>query len=561
MTDQFDQDKVLSYIEQTMSDAERNSFEKEMAENDALRSLVEDLLSDKALLSSLPCEGPSIDLVEEVMQQQERNMLLGEPDQPLSFDVDEPSPIGRINFTKVIGYTALAATLGLSATVVMLTLPWDSNLWDMATESSVLKQELAMLREEGNEVDSFHKDMETSITEHSLAGEMENPVLQMTKIDLKPAPLLASKNAKSANQVPIDKTPGKPTSSLVASGPKPILRAPEKMMAMSCETNPIKPKASKPIPEDQSANKLAKAKTDVAAKTKNTTSQTALLQSDKIPPLADSKETTNVEPTEKALFVIPHEKVVAINIRTDNVFATEQQLMRWAATNSSQVFKTKPVSEDHTPQLASIDASTSYTANKQLELPAMGLSNSTPSTAKSTSTHSTRLSLADRVRSFTKKPIEKNIHSSVTLEETKTPEKSHATGITGQSSLHTQATHTPKLPQNFKQQNMVIELTPSQMDQLVRSLRIRSGQKLEVVKQPLSDNEANVIKEQIDSKDYLNPIWVSEITNKDENEGKKIWTWNTTMMQNLPTVYNRPIIRIEKQGKIHIPITIIKTTE
>jgi len=120
MTDQFDQDLILGYIEGELDDAERAAFEATLEANHELRGLVAQLKIDRQNLRQLSrCTAP-VGVVDQAMQSQERDELLGEP------EVIQPMPaavkVDRYKLRRVMFRVAVAAVLIISAALVIPTL-------------------------------------------------------------------------------------------------------------------------------------------------------------------------------------------------------------------------------------------------------------------------------------------------------------------------------------------------------------------------------------------------------------------------------------------------------
>ncbi len=120
-TSQYDQDRILAYVEGEMPEDQRRRFEAELSGNPALRELIEAMASDRAELRSLEHEPAPQGLVEDAMQALERRLLLGEPERA----VVEPTPareVRKLRLFKWTGYGAIAALLMLSTAFIAYTL-------------------------------------------------------------------------------------------------------------------------------------------------------------------------------------------------------------------------------------------------------------------------------------------------------------------------------------------------------------------------------------------------------------------------------------------------------
>ncbi len=118
MTDRYNQDLILGYIEGELDDAEREAFEVTLAEDHELRSLVTQMKLDRERLRSLGRSVAPIGLIDQVIQTQERAELLGDPEAPEPLTM----PVNPHRFRRVLMYSGIAAVLLLSAAVVVPTL-------------------------------------------------------------------------------------------------------------------------------------------------------------------------------------------------------------------------------------------------------------------------------------------------------------------------------------------------------------------------------------------------------------------------------------------------------
>jgi hypothetical protein len=89
MTDSYDEQTILAYIEGDLSPDEAHAYKLSMLKDAKLRRLVEQLIADRTALRQLPIEPVPIALVEQVEEYLERDMLLG-PSVPAA--VAGPSP-------------------------------------------------------------------------------------------------------------------------------------------------------------------------------------------------------------------------------------------------------------------------------------------------------------------------------------------------------------------------------------------------------------------------------------------------------------------------------------
>ncbi|GAB4109166.1 MAG: hypothetical protein Kow00105_17600 [Phycisphaeraceae bacterium] len=120
MTDRYDQNLILGYIEGELDDEQRESFEIILAHDHELRNLVAQMKLDRDALRRLgPATAPE-GLLDQVMQTQERAALLGEPDtsEPIPLNL----PVNRHKLRRVLIYSGVAAVLLLSAAIIVPTL-------------------------------------------------------------------------------------------------------------------------------------------------------------------------------------------------------------------------------------------------------------------------------------------------------------------------------------------------------------------------------------------------------------------------------------------------------
>ncbi len=118
MTQRYDQDNILSYVEGELADDQRADFEAILADDHELRQLVSQMKLDRQALRSLGTAPAPVGLIDQVIQAHERSALLGDPAAP------EPLPMSanRWKFRRVLAYTSVAAVLLLSFGLVFQTL-------------------------------------------------------------------------------------------------------------------------------------------------------------------------------------------------------------------------------------------------------------------------------------------------------------------------------------------------------------------------------------------------------------------------------------------------------
>lgn len=128
MTDRYDENLILGYVENELSPDERSRFETMLAQDPALRELTQGLAGDRASLRAMPREQPPAEILEDVMQTLERSMLLGDARSEL---VTESPDVRRFRLGRVLAYTGLAAMLLLTGGIFLTTLT-DVDLLDEA---------------------------------------------------------------------------------------------------------------------------------------------------------------------------------------------------------------------------------------------------------------------------------------------------------------------------------------------------------------------------------------------------------------------------------------------
>ncbi|MFA9477728.1 anti-sigma factor [Phycisphaerales bacterium AB-hyl4] len=122
MADRYDPETLLAYIEGDLSDDARARFEAKLADDAELRRLVAGLKRDRAAMRDLPSEPPPTGMVDDVMQQLERQMLLGSPsDEPIPIESAKRPP-RRHRVYKGLAYSGIAAIMLLSGGLILYTL-------------------------------------------------------------------------------------------------------------------------------------------------------------------------------------------------------------------------------------------------------------------------------------------------------------------------------------------------------------------------------------------------------------------------------------------------------
>lgn len=133
MTDRYDQDLILGYVEGELDDAQRDAFEATLADDHELRNLVSQIKLDRENLRSLRSAPAPVGLIDQVFQTQERAALLGEPEVPEPLPM--VLPVSRRKFRRVLAYSGIAAVLLLSAALVLPTL-MPPGLLDFKTQTA-----------------------------------------------------------------------------------------------------------------------------------------------------------------------------------------------------------------------------------------------------------------------------------------------------------------------------------------------------------------------------------------------------------------------------------------
>ncbi|MCC6681540.1 MAG: hypothetical protein IT445_11620 [Phycisphaeraceae bacterium] len=129
MTQRYDQDAILGYVEGELSQQQRQAFELLLAADPALRQLVNDLLADREALRQLSLrDSAPIGLVDAAIGHLERRMLLGGDEladmQPrLAGTIPiSTTPHARLSRTRLLVGLAVAAILLISGGIILQTL-------------------------------------------------------------------------------------------------------------------------------------------------------------------------------------------------------------------------------------------------------------------------------------------------------------------------------------------------------------------------------------------------------------------------------------------------------
>lgn len=120
MTERYDQDMILGYVEGDLDDVQRVAFEATLAQDHELRNLVSQMKLDRESLRRLGGVPAPVGLIDQVMQVKERAELLGDPEAPEPLPLK--MPVNRYNLRRVLAYSGIAAVLLLSAALVVPTL-------------------------------------------------------------------------------------------------------------------------------------------------------------------------------------------------------------------------------------------------------------------------------------------------------------------------------------------------------------------------------------------------------------------------------------------------------
>ncbi len=120
MTQRYDQDMILGYVEGELIDGQRAAFEAVLEEDHELRQLVSQMKLDRQALRGLGIQSAPVGLIDQVIQGHERAALLGDPAAPEPLPLTMPG--NRWKFRRVLAYSGIAAVLLLSFGLVFQTL-------------------------------------------------------------------------------------------------------------------------------------------------------------------------------------------------------------------------------------------------------------------------------------------------------------------------------------------------------------------------------------------------------------------------------------------------------
>ncbi len=116
MSESYDQDLFLGYVEGDLSPKETVRFEQQLRQDARLRNLVAQLMGDRQSLRMVPREKAPPELMEAINQRLERHMLLEHPDD------EGPAALPTSRFGLWLAWGSIAALVVVSATVVILIL-------------------------------------------------------------------------------------------------------------------------------------------------------------------------------------------------------------------------------------------------------------------------------------------------------------------------------------------------------------------------------------------------------------------------------------------------------
>lgn len=121
MNERYDPDILLAYVEGELAPHEAEALERELAADERLRRLVEQLREDRDALRELPTESPPRDLLADATQQLERDMLIGPAPERTPAPAGGREGLGRrVHWGRTLTYGALAAMVVLSAGIILV---------------------------------------------------------------------------------------------------------------------------------------------------------------------------------------------------------------------------------------------------------------------------------------------------------------------------------------------------------------------------------------------------------------------------------------------------------
>lgn len=159
MTAAYDESLLLAYIEGDASEAEASQVQALVDQDPRLGRLLSQMKTDRMALLSLPVETAPAGLVDDILAGQERQALLGEP---ITAQPTAPQSERVYRFTRVAGYLAAAAAMGLCATVLfgVLKTPSDfdgagSGLVELAQNSNEADDKSTAINSDTNPTNSI----------------------------------------------------------------------------------------------------------------------------------------------------------------------------------------------------------------------------------------------------------------------------------------------------------------------------------------------------------------------------------------------------------------------
>ncbi|XAM00724.1 hypothetical protein OT109_04895 [Phycisphaeraceae bacterium D3-23] len=125
MTDRYDQDLLLDYLEGDLDVAARAQVDQMLATDPPLAALMQSLAADRAMMRAIPAEDAPGDLSFDLVQGLERRMLLDAPQVeaggpiPISRGKGMPPPAGGRRWGRIVGLTGMAAAIAFAAGAVI----------------------------------------------------------------------------------------------------------------------------------------------------------------------------------------------------------------------------------------------------------------------------------------------------------------------------------------------------------------------------------------------------------------------------------------------------------
>jgi hypothetical protein len=119
MTQAYDDNLILAYVEGDLAPAERQDFKLALMKDPKLRRLVEQMMADRQTLRDMPDEQPPPDLMEAIDQHLERQMLLSPASAAQSMGSDQDHR--RFKFVRIGSFAAMAAMLLLGVGLIYQT--------------------------------------------------------------------------------------------------------------------------------------------------------------------------------------------------------------------------------------------------------------------------------------------------------------------------------------------------------------------------------------------------------------------------------------------------------